>query len=70
MGRIKLDSQQTFPVGAAVDVDEEDPQGDHQLHDGAQGSPVLGLGDLRGVSRSRQNESSSSETCEEPERKG
>ena len=70
MAGIKLHSDQTFPVGAAVHVDEEDPQGDHQLHDGAQGSPVLGLSDLRGVSRSRQNESSTSETCEEPGREG
>ena len=70
IGRIKLHSDQTFPVGAAVHVDEEDPQGDHQLHDGAQGSPVLGLSDLRGVSRSRQNESSASKTCEEPGREG
>ena len=69
MSGIKLDNP-TFPVGAAVDVDEEDAQGDHELHDGAQSSPVLGLSDLRRVSRSCQHESSASETCEEPGREG
>ena len=67
---IKLHNDPTFPVGAAVHVDEEDAQGDHQLHDCAQSSPVLGLSDLRRVSRGRQHESSTSETCEEPGREG
>ena len=56
----------TFPVGVAVHVDEEDAQGDHQLHHGAQSSPVFRLSDLRRVSRGRQHESSASETREEP----
>ena len=60
---------QTFPIGAAVDVDEEDAEGDHELHDGAQSSPVLGLSDLRRVGWSCQDESSTSKTCEEPGKK-
>ena len=67
---IRFHREPTFPVGAAVDVDEEDAQRDHQLHDGAQSSPVLGLSDLRRVGRSRQDESSASETCEEPGKEG
>ena len=54
---------QTFPIGAAVDVDEEDAEGDHELHDGAQSSPVLGLSDLRRVGWSRQDKSSAGKTC-------
>ena len=63
---IRFHREPTFPVGAAVDVDEEDAQRDHQLHDGAQSSPVLGLSDLRRVGRCRQHESSASEAREEP----
>ena len=56
----------TSPVCVAVEVDEENPQAAHETHHGAQSSPVLGLSDLRRVSRGRQDESSASEACEEP----
>ena len=56
----------TFPVGVAVHVDEEDAQGDHQLHHGAQSSPVFRLTDLGRVSRGRQYEGSPGEARQEP----
>ena len=56
----------TSPVCVAVEVDEENAQPAHEAHDGAQGSPVLRLTDLRRVSRGRQHEGPAGEARKEP----
>ena len=56
----------TSPVRVTVEVDEENPQAAHETHHGAQSSPVLGLCDLRRVSRGSQHESTAGKAREEP----